>query len=51
MEGDFVAHYRVSTERQDAECAAQRLAVDRYLRGGGWSLLGEFPQVETGKRR
>jgi hypothetical protein len=26
MEGDFVAHYRVSTEKQDAECAAQRLA-------------------------
>lgn len=49
MEGLFVAYYRVSTEKQDAECAAQRLAVESYLNGGGWQLLGEFVEVETGK--
>jgi DNA invertase Pin-like site-specific DNA recombinase len=49
MEGNFVAYYRVSTEKQDADCAAQRLAVEQYLNGGGWNLIGEFPEVETGK--
>jgi DNA invertase Pin-like site-specific DNA recombinase len=49
MEGRFVAYYRVSTEKQDADCAAQRLAVENYLNGGGWKLIGEFPEVETGK--
>jgi DNA invertase Pin-like site-specific DNA recombinase len=46
MEGNFVAYYRVSTEKQDAECAAQRMAVETYLNGGGWKLLGEFTEVE-----
>jgi DNA invertase Pin-like site-specific DNA recombinase len=49
MDGQFVAYYRVSTEHQDAECAAQRVAVETYLNGGGWKLIGEFPEVETGK--
>jgi DNA invertase Pin-like site-specific DNA recombinase len=49
MEGNFVAYYRVSTEKQDAECAAQRMAVENYLNGGGWKLLGEFTEVESGK--
>jgi DNA invertase Pin-like site-specific DNA recombinase len=49
MDGRFVAYYRVSTEKQDAECAAQRMAVEAYLNGGGWQLLGEERDVETGK--
>jgi hypothetical protein len=49
MDGCFVAYYRVSTEKQDQECAAQRMAVEQYLNGGGWKLLGEFVEVETGK--
>jgi DNA invertase Pin-like site-specific DNA recombinase len=49
VDGKFVAYYRVSTETQDTECAAQRLAVETYLNGGGWELLGEFVEVETGK--
>jgi DNA invertase Pin-like site-specific DNA recombinase len=49
VEGNFVAYYRVSTEKQDADCATQRQAVERYLNGGGWQLLDEFVEVETGK--
>jgi DNA invertase Pin-like site-specific DNA recombinase len=49
MDGRFVAYYRVSTDKQDAECAAQRMAVEAYLNGGGWDLIGEFSEVETGK--
>jgi len=51
MEGRFVAYYRVSTEKQDADCAAQHRAVEAYLNGGGWQLLDEFAGVETGKGR
>jgi DNA invertase Pin-like site-specific DNA recombinase len=49
MDGRFVAYYRVSTEKQDAECAAQRLAVATWLNGGLHELLGEFVEIETGK--
>jgi DNA invertase Pin-like site-specific DNA recombinase len=49
MNGRFVAYYRVSTEKQDAECTAQRLAVVNWLNGGEHELLGEFTEVETGK--
>jgi hypothetical protein len=40
VEGNFVAYYRVSTEKQDADCAAQRRAVETYLNGGGWESPG-----------
>jgi DNA invertase Pin-like site-specific DNA recombinase len=49
MNGKFVAYYRVSSEHQDAEMPAQRAAVEAYLNGGGWRLLGEDHDVETGK--
>jgi DNA invertase Pin-like site-specific DNA recombinase len=49
MDGRFVAYYRVSTEKQDAECAAQRFAVVQWLNGGKHELLGEFIEIETGK--
>lgn len=55
----FVAYYRVSTERQGESglgLAAQREAVSRFLGAGNGSgrgstsLLAEFTEVESGKR-
>lgn len=50
----FVAYYRVSTERQGESglgLAAQREAVSRILGSGRGStaLLAEYTQVESGK--
>ena len=50
--GKFVAYYRVSTQRQGESglgLEAQRAAVQTYLNGGSWSLLGEHIEVQTGK--
>ena len=51
--GRFVAYYRVSADKQgkgglglDAQCNA----VLQYLNGGGWSLAGEFTEIESSKR-
>jgi DNA invertase Pin-like site-specific DNA recombinase len=52
MDGNFVAYYRVSTQKQGRSglgLEAQKSAVATYLNGGGWKLLGEFTEVETGK--
>jgi DNA invertase Pin-like site-specific DNA recombinase len=49
----FVAYYRVSTDRQGRSglgLEAQRKAVLDYLNGGAWELIGEFTEVESGKR-
>jgi DNA invertase Pin-like site-specific DNA recombinase len=49
----FVAYYRVSTDRQGRSglgLDAQREAVQRYLGAIGGTLIGEFTEVETGKR-
>jgi DNA invertase Pin-like site-specific DNA recombinase len=51
--GRFVAYYRVSTDKQGKSglgLAAQREAVANYLNGGPWTLVGEFTEVESGKR-
>lgn len=51
-DGKFVSYLRVSTARQGQSglgLEAQREAVGRYLNGGGWQLLAEFVEVETGK--
>lgn len=51
--GSFVAYYRVSTARQGASglgLGAQQEAVRRYLNGGEWRLVGEFTEVESGRR-
>jgi DNA invertase Pin-like site-specific DNA recombinase len=51
-EGSFVAYYRVSTAKQGASglgLEAQREAVQRYLNGGDWRIVGEFTEVESGK--
>lgn len=53
MRGKFVAYYRVSTAKQGASglgLAAQRQAVQDYLNGGEWELVGEFEEIESGKR-
>jgi DNA invertase Pin-like site-specific DNA recombinase len=49
----FVAYYRVSTDRQGRSglgLEAQQSSVRNYLNGGEWELIGEFTEVESGKR-
>lgn len=49
----FVAYYRVSTDKQGQSglgLEAQREAVQRFLASVGGNLIGEFTEVETGKR-
>jgi DNA invertase Pin-like site-specific DNA recombinase len=49
----FVAYYRVSTDRQGKSglgLAAQQKSVRDYLNGGSWELVGEYTEVESGKR-
>jgi DNA invertase Pin-like site-specific DNA recombinase len=51
--GKFVAYYRVSTARQGKSglgLEGQRTAVATYLNGGDWQIVGEFTEVESGKR-
>ena len=51
--GKFIAYYRVSTSRQGRSglgLEAQRAAVANYLNGGDWQIVGEFTEVESGKR-
>jgi DNA invertase Pin-like site-specific DNA recombinase len=53
MRGKFIAYYRVSTDKQGESglgLAAQRKAVADYLNGGNWELMGEFTEIESGKR-
>lgn len=52
-DGKFIAYYRVSTDRQGASglgLEAQKKAVADFLNGGDWELLGEYTEVESGKR-
>ncbi|GJD52700.1 hypothetical protein OPKNFCMD_5466 [Methylobacterium crusticola] len=51
--GNFVTYARVSTAKQGRSglgLEAQREAVERYLNGGKWKVVGEFVEVESGKR-
>jgi DNA invertase Pin-like site-specific DNA recombinase len=51
--GKFVAYYRVSTQKQGRSglgLAAQRQAVADFLNGGNWKIVGEFTEVESGKK-
>ncbi len=53
MRGKFVSYLRVSTDKQGERghgLDAQRKAVAEYLNGGEWELLGEFVEIESGKR-
>jgi len=47
------AYYRVSTDRQGRSglgLEAQRDAVAAFIRSRNWALVGEFTEVESGKR-
>ena len=51
--GNFVAYLHVSADRQgksDLGLEAQREAAARYLNGGGWKLVAEYAETESGKR-
>jgi DNA invertase Pin-like site-specific DNA recombinase len=51
--GSFIAYYRVSTSRQGKSglgIEAQRAAVEHYLNGGSWKIIGEFTEVESGRQ-
>jgi DNA invertase Pin-like site-specific DNA recombinase len=51
--GGFLAYYRVSTGKQGKSglgIEAQRQAVANYLNGGNWRIIGEFVEVESGRR-
>ncbi len=51
--GKFVTYFRVSTQRQGASglgLDAQREAVARYLNGGDWEIVGEFMEIESGRK-
>jgi DNA invertase Pin-like site-specific DNA recombinase len=51
--GRFVAYYRVSTDKQGKSrlgLEAQKAAVADRLEGGRWQIVGEFTEVESGKR-
>jgi DNA invertase Pin-like site-specific DNA recombinase len=51
--GKFFSYLRVSTDKQGERgygLDAQRKAITDYLNGGLWQLLGEFVEVESGKR-
>jgi DNA invertase Pin-like site-specific DNA recombinase len=53
VRGKFVSYLRVSTDKQGESgygLDAQRKAVADYLNGGAWELLGEFVEIESGKR-
>jgi DNA invertase Pin-like site-specific DNA recombinase len=52
-ERKVVAYYRVSTARQGRSglgLDAQRHAVQYYVAGGSWRLIGEFVEVESGRK-
>jgi DNA invertase Pin-like site-specific DNA recombinase len=53
MEGKFISYLRVSTAKQGINghgIRAQRQAIENYLNGGGWELLGEYVEQESGRK-
>lgn len=51
--GRFVSYVRVSTAQQGKSglgLEAQQAAVAAFLNGGDWQLVGEFVEIESGKR-
>ena len=53
-EGNFIAYYRVSTDKQGKSglgLEAQRQAVVDFINGNGNKVIAEYTEVESGKRR
>lgn len=53
MKDKYITYLRVSTQRQGQSglgLDAQQAAITQYLNGGDWEVLGEFVEVESGKR-
>jgi DNA invertase Pin-like site-specific DNA recombinase len=53
MDGRFVSYLRVSTQRQwrsGLGREAQQEAVNQFLNGGRHKVVGEFEEIESGKR-
>ena len=51
--GRFVAYYRVSTNKQGSTglgLEAQREGINEWLNSGPWQLVGEFVDIESGRR-
>lgn len=51
--GNYIAYYRVSTDRQGESglgLEAQRKAVFDWLGGGKWEMVGEYTEIESGKK-
>lgn len=51
--GKFVSYYRVSTDKQGKSglgLDAQKAAVADRLDGGRWQIVGEFTEIESGRR-
>lgn len=52
--GNFVSYIRVSTDKQGDSglgLEAQQSSIRNFLNGGDWQLLGEFVEVESGRKR
>jgi DNA invertase Pin-like site-specific DNA recombinase len=50
----YVSYVRVSTEKQGKSglgLEAQRMAVSEYLKNAQGKLIGEYTEIETGRRR
>ena len=53
MNGNFISYLRVSTQKQGRSglgLEAQKRAVMDYLNGGDWDSIGEYVEVESGKK-
>lgn len=51
--GKFVTYFRVSTQRQGVSglgMDAQRESVRQFLNGGSWDVVGEYVEVESGRK-
>lgn len=51
--GKFVEYRRVSTDGQGKSglgLEAQEAAIQRYLNGGNWQSIGQFTEVESGRK-